>query len=108
AKELRGLQVLYLMSEAGMIRLEEERRATTPSGSNPAAVNLDELKAYLAKLEKQNYFEVLGIQKTSTPADAKKAYFALAKKYHPDTLPVGASGDHRKLIESIFSIVSRA
>lgn len=30
-------------------------------------------------------YQVLGIKKDATPADIKKAYFALARKYHPDT-----------------------
>jgi molecular chaperone DnaJ len=33
---------------------------------------------------KRDYYEVLGIQKSATDAEIKKAYRALAKKYHPD------------------------
>ena len=34
--------------------------------------------------DKRDYYEVLGISKTATEADIKKAYRSLAKKYHPD------------------------
>ncbi|EMD41617.1 hypothetical protein CERSUDRAFT_110187 [Gelatoporia subvermispora B] len=32
-------------------------------------------------------YEVLGVKKDATPAEVKKTYFALARKYHPDTNP---------------------
>lgn len=31
-----------------------------------------------------NHYEILGIKKDSTPEQIKKAYFVMAKKYHPD------------------------
>lgn len=36
---------------------------------------------------KRDYYEVLGVEKSADDAALKKAYRALAKKYHPDTNP---------------------
>ena len=36
------------------------------------------------KLAKKDYYNILGVTKSSTESDIKKAYFGLAKKYHPD------------------------
>eukprot|EP00794_Sanderia_malayensis_P006778 gene6778-7541_t len=35
--------------------------------------------------EKRSYYDVLGVPKTANQKEIKKAYYELAKKYHPDT-----------------------
>ncbi|MCI8625340.1 MAG: molecular chaperone DnaJ [Lachnospiraceae bacterium] len=52
--------------------------------------------------EKRDYYEVLGVSKTATEAELKKAYRQLAKKYHPDANP----GD--KEAERLFKEASEA
>jgi DnaJ-class molecular chaperone len=32
----------------------------------------------------KNYYKILGVEKTSTSEEIRKAYHKLAKKYHPD------------------------
>ena len=39
--------------------------------------------AYLAS--KRDHYDILGISRSSTKEEVKKAYYTLAKKYHPDT-----------------------
>ena len=52
---------------------------------------------------KRDYYEVLGVEKTATDEELKKAYRRLAKKYHPDANP-----DNKKEAEAKFKEVNEA
>lgn len=53
--------------------------------------------------EKKDYYEILGVSKTATDEELKKAYRKLAKKYHPDANP-----DNPKAAEAKFKEVNEA
>ena len=57
--------------------------------------------------QKRDYYEVLGVDKSADEAAIKKAYRALAKKYHPDMNPGDAEAEKRfKEASEAYAILS--
>ncbi|MBR5800785.1 MAG: molecular chaperone DnaJ [Lachnospiraceae bacterium] len=57
--------------------------------------------------QKRDYYEVLGVDKSADDAAIKKAYRALAKKYHPDMNPGDAEAEKKfKEASEAYAILS--
>jgi molecular chaperone DnaJ len=51
-------------------------------------------------------YKTLGVGKSATPADIKKAYYGLAKKYHPDTNKDASAKDKFTEAQAAYEILS--
>lgn len=57
--------------------------------------------------EKRDYYEVLGVTKSASASEIKKAYYKLAKQYHPDVNPGDAEAEKKfKEINEAYAILS--
>ena len=56
-----------------------------------------------------DYYEILGISRTATDADIKKAYRKLAIKWHPDKNPNNkeAATEKFKVIAEAYDVLSK-
>ncbi|KIM67051.1 hypothetical protein SCLCIDRAFT_1210523 [Scleroderma citrinum Foug A] len=53
----------------------------------------------------KNPYQVLGVSKDASPTDIKKAYFSLARKYHPDTNPDKSAQDKFLEIQEAYDLL---
>lgn len=58
-------------------------------------------------MAKKNYYQILGVERTASDDDLKKAYRNLSKKYHPD-LQNGKSDTEKEDAEEKFKEISEA
>ena len=57
--------------------------------------------------QKQDYYELLGVSRTATPEEIKKAYRKLAMKYHPDRNQGDKEAEHKfKDISEAYEVLS--
>ena len=123
------LRCAYGLISAGILRVEEPKAKTTtrskrveaPAKSDPQRKPMDEaapkddseairgdVAQRLASLDGATYYEALEVSKGAAPSVIKKAYYALAKKYHPDRHVRGSLGDLQADLEQILSKLADA
>ncbi|MDI6698536.1 MAG: DnaJ domain-containing protein [Candidatus Saccharicenans sp.] len=67
---------------------------------------IEELKEIKSQLRTRNYYELLGVSRVANEEEIKRAYFNLARKYHPDRFNA-ALADH-SLVNEVFNAITTA
>ncbi|ATB47113.1 molecular chaperone DnaJ [Corallococcus macrosporus DSM 14697] len=85
--------------------------AATPSrstGPDLDAQQLADLEARCSRLDQLDYFEVLMLEKTATPADIKRAFYRESRTYHPDRFFQVDSRELKERINDLYKRVTEA
>ncbi len=93
---------------AGSLLPELSEVVSLPRVSGHESAQREKLAAKISAMRKLDYFEILGVQQSATREDIKRAYFALAKEYHPDKHFSSASSETRAIAQQIYDLISTA
>jgi hypothetical protein len=82
----------------------------TPSSSMVAGSPSErrvEIERVAASVDRLDYFELLGVERTATGAEVSKAFMGLAKRWHPDRLPAELA-DLKVTCATVFAKLNEA
>jgi len=64
-------------------------------------------RCFSSSTQKEDFYDVLGVSRSSTKAEIKKAYYKLAKQYHPDSnQDDDAAADKFKQVTEAYEVLS--
>jgi tetratricopeptide (TPR) repeat protein len=109
ADEEKTLRAIYGYLLAGLIEPEdrETRRARETRGRD-TELTREECLGRLAVSSGQDYYGYLGVDHTAKPPQIRDAYYALARRYHPDRFRSGPLADLLPKFEDFFAHVTEA
>lgn len=84
--------------------------APSPAGRPPAnaAEEQVELERRYAVLDRLDYFEVMGLEPTASPADIKRAFQHQSRTYHPDRFFQSQDAQLRERVHAVYKRVTEA
>ncbi len=100
------LDLIELFGEPGTVAAGTE----PDPAENEAAIADEKVREVLAMFERLaslDYYQVLEVTKESTASDVKKAYFQMARKYHPDLFDRELPSDVRNKIDDVFDFITK-
>jgi curved DNA-binding protein CbpA len=126
--EIEARKAVYVLlalrlAEQGAIKTPEEKdfacelvreafAARQTKKSDPAAAELfvmrQTIQSAFDSLGIQNHYEVLGVDRSASENEIKKAYFGLAKLYHPDRHFEPQMSDMKEKLEALFNRLHEA
>jgi hypothetical protein len=93
---------------SGEIVAPREMPPAPPTGLSPdGQERWEEVARVIGMLDRQNYFEMLGVRESVDSNEIRKKYMTLAKKWHPDRLPPELS-ELRPWVDEIFHLFTVA
>jgi tetratricopeptide (TPR) repeat protein len=121
---LKAVYVLLAlrMAEKGELKTKEEmmfareavRETIAARGRKPAKPDPEQpatreaLQDAYDRMDRQDLYELLGVGRSATPQEIKKAYFSLAMRYHPDRHFSADMSVMKEKLEALFDAIHDA
>lgn len=87
----------------------KEKKEKLPKGvDEKTQKRIEELDVLKSQIESMNYYQILDMDRDASQKDIKKAYFDMARKYHPDRFERDLPKETREMIEEVFGHITTA
>jgi len=109
---------LFLFYCLDIVDLKGEGKATAsapgditagngPSGPEMAA-SIDEVLTLYNNRAAKNFYQILNVPRTASEETVKKAYFQMARRFHPDRFGQDVAREYKKQIDDVFDAITNA
>jgi curved DNA-binding protein CbpA len=100
------LNLIELSHEESVFEAKE-KPAAKPVGKEQAE-KLQDVEEFREKMSGMSFYQVLDISTSASQAEVKKAYFGLARKYHPDLFDREIATLQKEMIDEVFDQITKA
>ena len=69
---------------------------------------ISEVEKLYERCDDMNYYDILGIDKSASSGDIRKAYYTKVRQYHPDKYFRYQEEDFKKKLSKVFSVLNEA
>ncbi len=107
-------KTIYLLYCLNMIDFRDREEilgeASTPGEEEPPDLRdrLQETLAFWEKIKEMNYYQLLRVGREASEEEIKRAYFQLARKFHPDRFNRSLSPDQKQKVDEVFDAITKA
>lgn len=108
AGEEPTLRTIYGFLLSGWLDPEDAKSRRGRGVHTESDISRDEALGRLTLAAGQDHYGVLGLDKTARPEAIREAYYALARRYHPDRIRSGPLEDLLTRFEEFFAHVTEA
>lgn len=86
--------------------------AANDGGKGPSvpemAASIDDVLTLHEKRATRNFYQILNVSRTASDENIKKAYFQMARRFHPDRFGVDVAKEYKKQIDEVFDAITNA
>ncbi len=108
----KSLYLFYCLDLVDLMAPEEPKAAETSAAPRAAGgrlpVEIIEVLAFRDVMPQKNFYQLLDVARTATEEDIKKAYFQMARRFHPDRFDRKAAAEYKGQIDEVFDAITNA
>jgi tetratricopeptide (TPR) repeat protein len=110
----KSLYLFYCLDLVDLKPEEQRQAARAAAGAAPRAdpsgapPEISEVLAFRETMAQKNFYQILEISRSAPEEDVKKAYFQMARRFHPDRFDRKAAAEFRNQIDEVFDTITNA
>jgi len=102
------LDLVDVKKEEGAQATAAAGAAETASGGTGMTPEISEVLAFREAVAQKNFYQILEVPKTASEEEIKKAYFQMARRFHPDRFERKAAAEYKSQIDEVFDAITNA